>query len=143
MASGKPDFSLLDHTADMGILVRGKNLKDLFKTAAKSMITIMLAGHSNLEETRTVKISIKGNDLPDLMVRWLGEILYLFEGEKKIVTDTLINAISPSKLKATLQTIAFDPNLHEVLREIKAVTYHQIEVTEKNNRWEARIIFDL
>ena len=77
------------------------------------------------------------------MVRWLGEILYLFEGEKKIVTDTLINTISPSKLKATLQTIAFDPNLHEVLREIKAVTYHQIEVTEKDNRWEARIIFDL
>ena len=58
MDSGKPDFSLLDHTADMGILVRGKNLKDLFKTAAKSMTYIMLTGHSNLEETRTAKVSI-------------------------------------------------------------------------------------
>jgi SHS2 domain-containing protein len=143
MDSGKPDFTLLDHTADMGILVRGINLKNLFEEAARSMMYIMLTYAPGLEETHAVKVSIKGNDLPDLMVRWLGEILYLFEGEKTVVTDTFVSAISPSQLEATLQTIPFDPNLHEILREIKAVTYHQIEVAEKDYRWESRIIFDL
>jgi SHS2 domain-containing protein len=143
MDSGKPDFSLLDHTADMGILVRGINIKSLFEEAAKSMMYIMITYPPDVEETHAVKVSIKGNDLPDLMVRWLGEILYLFEGEKKVVADTFISAIDPSQLEATLQTIPFDPNLHEILTEIKAVTYHQIAVTEKDDHWEARIIFDL
>jgi SHS2 domain-containing protein len=143
MDSGKPDFTLLDHTADMGILVRGINLKKLFEEAAKSMMYIMLTVSSGLEDTHAVKISIKGNDLPDLMVRWLGEILYLFEGEKTVVTDTFVSAFPQTPIEATLQTIPFDPNLHEILREIKAVTYHQIEVVEKGDRWEARIIFDL
>jgi SHS2 domain-containing protein len=143
MDSGKPDFSLLDHTADMGILVRGINLKNLFEEAAKSMMYIMLTQTPGLKATHAVKVSIKGADLPDLMVRWLGEILYLFEGEKTVVTDTFVSAIFPSRLEAKLQTIPFDPAFHEILREIKAVTYHQIEVEEKDDRWEARIIFDL
>ncbi len=143
MDSSKPDFRYLDHTADMGVIVRGINPKNLFEEAAKSMMYIMLSIAPGLEENRAVKVSIEGNDMPDLMVRWLGEILYLFEGEKTVVTDTSVNAISPSRLEATLQTIPFDPNLHEILREIKAVTYHQIEVAGKGDRWEARIIFDL
>jgi SHS2 domain-containing protein len=143
MDSGKPDFSLLDHTADMGILVRATNPKNLFEAAAKSMMYVMLSLSPGHEETHAAKVLIKGNDMPDLMVRWLGEILYLFEGENKVVTETYVNAISPSRLEATLQTIPFDPNLHEILREIKAVTYHQIEVAGKGDRWEAKIIFDL
>jgi len=27
--------------------------------------------------------------------------------------------------------------------EVKAVTYHQVEVKEKDGRWEARVIFDI
>ncbi len=142
MGSDKPDFSLLDHTADMGILVRGTNLKNLFEEAAKSMMHVMLKGTQG-GKTQTIKLSVTGNDLPDLMVRWLGEILYLFEGEKTVATDISVDAISPSHLDATVQTILFDPSLHEILSEIKAVTYHQIEVAKKGERWEARIIFDL
>ncbi|MBW2034234.1 MAG: archease [Deltaproteobacteria bacterium] len=142
MGSDKPDFSLLDHTADMGILVRGTNLKNLFEEAAKSMMHVMLKGAQG-GKTQTIKLSVTGNDLPDLMVRWLGEILYLFEGEKTVATDISVDAISPSYLDATVQTIPFDPSLHEILSEIKAVTYHQIEVAKKGERWEARIIFDL
>ena len=52
-------------------------------------------------------------------------------------------AISPSYLEATVETVPFDPNVYEVLSEIKAVTYHQIEVAQKSGHWEARVIFDL
>lgn len=143
MGSKKPDFSLLDHTADMGILVRGTDLKKLFEEAAGSMMTIMLKVSTGSKKSHATEVLIEGIDLPDLMVRWLSEILYLFEGEKTVVTDTFVRTISPSQLEATLQTIPFDPKIHEILREIKAVTYHQIEVAEKGDHWESRIIFDL
>jgi SHS2 domain-containing protein len=142
MPPNKPDFSFLDHTADLGIIVRATGLKNVFEDAAKSMMLIMLKG-GHVNPTKTIELSIAGEDLADLMVRWLGEILYLFEGEKKVVTDFSVDSISPHHLDAILKAATFDPDLHEILCEIKAVTYHQIEVAKKDERWEATIIFDL
>lgn len=142
MDSKKPDFDLLDHTADLGIIVRGESLQELFEAAARSMMSIMvICRSSNNIESET--LSVLGDDLPDLMVRWLGEILYLFEGEKRVLADVRIDHISPSSIDATLKTFPFDPNVHEILREIKAVTYHQIEVYQRGDHWKARVIFDL
>jgi len=142
MKSVKPDFTLLDHTADLGIRVCGRDLRTLFEVAAKSMMYVMIKGKP-AKSTKIINLSVEGYDLPDLMVRWLGEILYLFEGEHKLVTGVDVNAVSHSRVDATLETVSFNANLHEILCEIKAVTFHQIEVVKKDNRWEARIIFDL
>ncbi|MFH1293679.1 MAG: archease [Pseudomonadota bacterium] len=142
MDSKKPDFTLLDHTADLGIIARGRNLRTLFEVAAKSMMYIMVKGKP-ADTTKTFNLSVEGYDLADLMVRWLGEILYLFEGEHELVTGVEITSVSQSHLDATLETVSFDTNLHEILCEIKAVTFHQIEVVKKDDHWETRIIFDL
>ena len=144
MDSKKPDFTLLDHTADLGIIVRGRNLRTLFEVAAKSMMYIMVkAKPADTTTTKTFNLSLEGYDMADLMVRWLGEILYLFEGEHELVTGVEITSVSHSHLDATLEIVFFDTNLHEILCEIKAVTFHQIEVVKKDDHWETRIIFDL
>jgi SHS2 domain-containing protein len=104
MNSKKPDFTLLDHTADLGIIVRGRNLRNLFEVAAKSMMYIMVKGKP-ADTTKTLNLSVEGYDLADLMVRWLGEILYLFEGEHELVTGVEITSVSHSHLDATLETI--------------------------------------
>ena len=137
-----PNFTFLDHTADLGIRVRGNTMKDLFEKAARSMIRIMVSGVSD-KNNKTVNISVNASDLEDLMVRWLGEILYLFEGEKRIMMDIQIDTISETHLNATAETALFTPRLHKIINEIKAVTYHQIQVKKTGNDWEARIIFDL
>ncbi|OPX37174.1 MAG: hypothetical protein B1H12_05505 [Desulfobacteraceae bacterium 4484_190.2] len=142
MDSKKPDFTLLDHTADLGIIVRGRDLRTLFEAAAKSMMYIMVKGKP-ADTTKAFNLSVEGYDLADLMVRWLGEILYLFEGEHELVTGVDITSVSHSHLNATLEIVYFDTNLHEILCEIKAVTFHQIEVAKKDDHWETRIIFDL
>jgi SHS2 domain-containing protein len=142
MDSERPDFTVLNHTADMGISVHGTDIRKLFEKAALAMMDIMVKRKS-AEKTYKIKLSLDEKDLPELMVRWLGEILYLFAGEKEVVTGIGIDVISPSHLDATLEVVPFDPELHEILCEIKAVTYHQIEVAEKNDFWEAKVFFDL
>jgi SHS2 domain-containing protein len=142
MDSKKPDFTLVDHTADLGIIARGRNLRTLFEVAVKSMMYIMVKGKP-AETTKTFNLSVEGYDLADLMVRWLGEILYLFEGEHELVTGVDVTSVSHSHLDATLETVSFNTDLHEILCEIKAVTFHQIEVVQKDDHWETRIIFDL
>ena len=142
MSTTTPDYTLLDHTADLGIKIRGTDLKNLFESAGKALIHLMLRG-MNPKKASTMKISVAGEDLADLMVRWLGEILYLFEGENLVVNSIDIHDITPYRLEAALKTVPFDPKVHEILSEIKAVTYHQIEVANKGNEWEARVIFDI
>jgi SHS2 domain-containing protein len=142
MDSSSTIFTLLDHTADLGIMVTGSDLRDLFEKAAHSMMEIMIEGQL-AGKTSSLQLSVGGSDYADLLVRWLSEILYLFQGEGKVVTCTEINTITQTNIDATLQTVSFSPEQHEVLTEIKAVTYHRIEVACENGRWKATIIFDL
>jgi SHS2 domain-containing protein len=132
----------LDHTADLGIRVYGTDLKDLFEGAGRALMHLMVKAEIP-SKTHSMKISVSGEDLADLMVRWLGEILYLFAGENLVVTSIRMGSVSSSALEATLETAPFEPEIHETLREIKAVTYHQIEVTEMPNGWETKVIFDV
>jgi SHS2 domain-containing protein len=142
MSTTAPDYTLLDHTADLGIRVYGTDLKDLFEGAGRALMHLMVKAEIP-SKTHSMKISVSGEDLADLMVRWLGEILYLFVGENLVVTSIRMGSVSSSALEATLETAPFEPEIHETLREIKAVTYHQIEVTEMPNGWETKVIFDV
>ena len=137
-----PSYKLINHTADVGIIVKADNLEKLFKEAALSLIHL-ITGKLPSGKIESIELSIEGEDLIDLMVNWLSEILYLFEGEKKLLTDVKIKFISPKKISATVDLIPFDEEKHEILCEIKAVTYHQLDVTKKNDHWETKIIFDV
>ncbi|MGD8230078.1 MAG: archease [Desulfobacteraceae bacterium] len=142
MTESRPDYTLLDHTADLGIRVRGTDLKNLFENAGKALMHLMVRGKIH-GKTSSKRITVSGEDLADLMVEWLGEILYLFEGEMHVVTSISVDSLTPSKLEAFVETVPYDPKIHEVLSEVKAVTYHQIEVVDKGNHWEAKVIFDI
>ncbi len=135
-------YTLLNHTADLGIAVQGSDPINLFINAAKAMMHLMIKSKSS-KEKMSLPLSISGDDLEDLMVRWLGEILYLFQGENLVVTDIVIEAFSFFNLTASVKAVPFNIRTHEILREIKAVTYHQITVAEENGLWIAKIIFDL
>ena len=136
-------YELLDHTADLGILVNGEDLESLFQNAAHAMLQIMMDFQPE-QSGSTRNISLEAVDLPDLMVHWLGEILYLFEGENQWVIGTKIHNITSVHLDAQIETIPFSSTMSEHLTEIKAVTYHRIEVLRDNaGVWKAEIIFDL
>jgi len=106
------------------------------------MIDLMVKGE--LGDKRTLReVSVSSEDYPDLMVRWLGEVLYLFAGDKLIVDSIEIKELNPTQIKTALSVADFEPEHHRVLREIKAVTYHGISVHKANDAWEARIIFDI
>jgi len=139
MSKTRPDYILLDHTADLGVRIRGTSPADLFENACKTLDYIIFGSVPPAEKPCSRKISLSGNDLADLMVRWLSEILYLFDGEHLVVANADIHTLSTTELKATLTTTPFEPDYHEALREIKAVTYHGIKVTREKGIWTAEV----
>ena len=135
-------YKLIDHTADFGIHVFGTDLNDLFTNAALAMfdqITIV----KDLQPEKKLKIHVTGSDWSDLMVNWLRELLYLWTGKELLVKHIDIQTLSEYNLTATLRIDPFKSDRHVITNDIKAVTYHQIQVNQVAKGWESRIIFDV
>jgi len=135
-------YELIDHTADFGIHVFGSDQADLFANAALAMFD-MIADMESPKKPDEVTIRVEGLDWPDLMVNWLRELLYLWAGKEMLVKKVKIDSISENKLSACVTVDPFDSNRHVIKNEIKAVTYHQIQVDCGPNGCQAKIIFDV
>ena len=135
-------YKLIDHTADLGIEVYGKDLKELFQNAAEALFEI-ICDLSNVSESMEKKISVDGEGLEQLMVVWLGELLYIHDMEGVLFKRFEIEEIGDAKVNATAYGEEFSEDRHTIKTEIKAVTYHQIQVRQEKGKWLSRIIFDL
>ena len=154
----KVRYRLIDHTADCGLQVTGSDIKNLFENAAYAMFDLIAdigtgtpRGHHRPLESKT--ITVDGSDWPDLMVNWLRELLYFWAGEDRLMITVDITSILEFRLSAGVTFDSFDPHRHEIKKEIKAVTYHRIDVrqtidshhedTPDGTAWESTIIFDV
>ena len=71
-------YEYVEHTADMGLLVRGKSLPDLLKNAAQGLFET-IAVVDTVDETDSVKIHLTAESVEDLFVEWLGELIFQHE----------------------------------------------------------------
>lgn len=135
-------FRFLNHTADLGVLVYGGDLEELFTNAGKAFFTIVTDLRRVRENTERI-IRVESTNLEDLMVNWLGELLYLHDVDGLLFRSFSIDELRNGTMKARAKGEAFHEGRHVIKREIKAVTYHGIEVKKEKGRWRARVIFDL
>jgi len=135
-------YRTIDHTADFGIRVFGSDPKDLFANAAYALFDLLIDINS-LKGEKTRSLTVFGKDRPDLMINWLREILFLWNGNGMLIKKAEIISLSETKLSATVFFDRYDPDRHDIKMEIKAVTYHQVQVTGKPSGWEAKVIFDI
>jgi SHS2 domain-containing protein len=135
-------FRFLDHTADLGILVYGRNLEELFGNAGEAFFDIITDLRRVREDTEKT-IRVESSSLEDLMVNWLGELLYLHDVDGLLFKSFSIDELNGGKMKARARGEAFQEERHVIKTEIKAVTYHQLQVKEERGGWMARIIFDV
>ncbi len=134
-------FEIIEHTADIGVRAFGKDTAELFSNAATGMFSL-ITDLEKVEEKEAFKISAQGRNREELMVNWLNELLYRFAVDQIIPSEYNILQISESGLNAKVKGERYDNSRHVIEREIKAATYHQLQV-EKKSCWEARIIFDI
>ena len=135
-------YQTFDHTADIGIRAFGRNLGELFANAAYALFD-QLTDLRKVRKEVSREISIQGGDREDLLIRWLGELLFLCESRGYLFKEFSFSRLEPTSLKAVARGEIFDPSRHRLKTEIKAVTYHQVEVKEKDGRWEGKVVFDV
>jgi len=132
-------YSMIDHTADIGIMVSAPALKDLYEESARAMIDI-IGAHSIRKSREAMTIETQGIDREDLLVRWLQEILFLVEVRGFRIENITLEYLTDTDIRAQV-TGEYSPDPLE--SEIKAVTYHNLQIREIDNGYEVSIIFDI
>ena len=164
-------FRVIDHTADIRLLIEGKSTEELFTEAAAGMFSVIAGGRlsSKLKATKSLrgavarkqsqrseglprsfhslamtpkfKINVVGTSLEELLVSFLNELLYLSDKKRAIFNEFRIK-VKESKNEFYLKG-EVKKNSQIPKREIKAATYHDLRIEKKDNFWQTRIIFDI
>jgi len=139
------EFEILEHTADIGIAAYGKNKREVFINAAKGMFEIIAGETKNIKENFYDKIKLEADNLEGLLFAWLNELLYISETKLVILNKFEIKDLSNNKIKAEVEGMKINPPSVKIEKEIKAVTYHRLEIkkNEESGLWRAQVIFDI
>ncbi len=136
-------YEIFDHTADVGIIVRGDSLEELFEKAAYGMFDIILNA-DKIEPAGKYKVKLSSPTLNDLFVDWLSELLYVFSTELFVMGKFDVR-IKKEKNGYYLEAICwgepYKRRKHGIKTEIKAVTYHELVVDPEKGY--AKVLFDI
>ncbi|TVR66638.1 MAG: archease [Gemmatimonadales bacterium] len=144
-----PGIRALDHTADVGMEVRGDSLAQLFTRAAAGAIwTATGKGPHGAEDGVRVQVELEADDLEGLLRSWLRDLLYRFEVEGQEVSgvDDLSFSETGSGTFTLSATVHVVPAPEHPLREIKGVTWHGLTLRGPSAPapgWFARVIYDV
>lgn len=132
-------FRFLEHTADDKFEAFGDSKEELFTNCSLAMTAVMTSDVVTKKISHTIEI--KANRIESLLFDFLNELLFVLESEKLILADIKEIKIDDNKLIATI--IGDNVNNYDIEAGIKAVTYNDMIVVEKNNKWRAIVVVDL
>ena len=139
-------YRLLDHTADAYVEVSAPNMALAFEEAAFAMFDIMTDPVA-VEVTFVDAVDVSAQDRVSLLHNWLEELLLRFDLHGKVYSSFLVERLEERDqslhLLATAKGGLFERGKHPAKVEVKAVTYHRMEVKMSENACTVRYILDL
>jgi SHS2 domain-containing protein len=135
-------YRILEHPADVGIEAFGHSVEEAFEYAALGLMSLIVEPAS-VDPSEQRFVSLNGTDLENLLVRWLSEIIYLYDGEDFLLSDVSVKHLAQGGLEATLTGEKVNENKHKLRMDIKAITYHQLKVDETQDGVLLRVFLDI
>ena len=139
-------FESLDHTADTAVRLRSRDPTELFADATRALSSIYLGPDAVVAATEAVPVRIEAESPEALLIDYLNQLIFLFDTRRflaaEVVPDRLVLG-SPSVLEGRILGETFDPGRHAAQTEIKAATFHGLEIRKTGSGLEADVVFDL
>ena len=88
-------------------------------------------------------LEVEGIDDDDLMVNWMRELLYLYQGSGYLLKEFEVHETKEFYVRAEGRGEKYDPDRHEIQREILAVVHHQCRMGKTGDQWTAQMNFEL
>lgn len=140
-------YSIVEHTADVGIFAWGPDPKRAFAEATWGMFAIALGQdpqdwHGS-GQPQTLDVEVEGQTWDELLVNWLAELVFHFDVNGFIPREINFKECAPPRCSARLEGVSLGDPEEAGGVGIKAVTYHQLAVRVSAEKTELQVIFDI
>lgn len=120
-------FRLTSHTADVGLVAWGATLAEAFGAAVRALVSVTF-DLDTVAPREEARFQVAGDDPDRLLVRLLNEVVYLIDSQGFVPSRATVR-IDRDGLEATLLgQIADERRPARRGPQVKAVTYHGLEV---------------
>ena len=134
-------YELIEHTADVGIAVRGRDEAELIANAAYGLLEL-IADRSVVVARDERVCTVTGADAEERLQSALSELLFIHDTEGMLFHEADVE-VRGEVVTVRARGEPFDPARHAILHQIKAVTFHDLRVERAADELRARIIFDV
>jgi len=129
------------HQADIGIRGIGRSIEEAFEEAAVSMIAV-ICEPGTIKAKEQIHINCAGADKDLLLADWLNSIIYEMAVRKMLLGKFEVH-IEAEKLTGKAWGEKADEKKHDMAVEVKAATYSQLAVENKDGKWIAQCVVDV
>jgi SHS2 domain-containing protein len=129
--------------ADAAFQAEADNLEELFSICAQATFEVM-ADTKTIDPQHKEEIRLTSTELDELLFDWLAELIYLKDINSMLFGRFEVNIEEKEgyKLVASAWGEPADQKKHKVRVDVKAVTYHLLEVKKTEGKWTAKVILD-
>lgn len=139
------EFRFVEHTADVAVEVRADSLPELFRVAGIALREIVY-GQVSIQDREQKTVELEADSLEELLVDFLNELNYYLLVRQWIYRELdvveLRTDVTRKSVKAVLRGEPVQPEQHEVQVEVKAATFHQLEIRREAGKYRTMIVFD-
>jgi SHS2 domain-containing protein len=135
-------YRLMTRQSELAVKVVGNSQADLFANSAFALFDVM-TDLEKIEVKERLPLEVEGADRDDLMVNWMRELLYLYQGSGYLLKEFQIREVRDTFVKADVCGEKIDPDRHDMKKEVTAVAYHQSRMEKTGNQWTAQLIFEV
>jgi SHS2 domain-containing protein len=128
--------------ADFEFEAKGDSLEDLFAVCGRATFEAM-TDTTKVDRKKEIQLSVSADNLDDLMFSFLSELIYLKDVEKLFFSEFVINIDESYNLTCKAAGEIIDNDKHDLKTDVKAVTYHKLNIKKEDDGYSAHVILDL
>ena len=134
-------YEYFEATADVGLKAYGKDLNEAFENAGLAIFNI-ISDTSGIDALKEIEFEVTSEDEVSLLYDYLEELLFYHEVEFMLFSEFHVEIDENLHLKAKSIGEEIDWDKHERKTEIKAITFHKMDV-KRTSHVELQAIVDL
>lgn len=138
-------YKQIDHTADIAFEVSGESLEELFKASSEAWLTSVI-NETTFNQGELKKIKLTSFSKEQLLVDFLSELNYYLLIKRWLCYSADDLLIGRKENDWFLSCNLKGNNLNPVVplkHEIKAITFHQMNIIKKGNVFSTLLVFDI
>lgn len=136
-------FEFLEHTADVALRLKAKDIDELFITGANALFLLTTEYTPTHTSRRTITLEAKTQE--DLLVYWLNELISIFYTYRFLpgCYNVHVTKGDVCTISGSVEGEVVDFKECKITTEIKAATYHGLSIEKEQDTLKVDIIFDV